>query len=258
MAIAFETVATNTGTDTSAEVTLPSGLTTGDLMIATVHNRTSTDAPGTHTWPGGWNVVHNVQCALGASTIGGTISVAWRAWVSGDSAPTVTGVDATQGCWVSICTRYSGADLTTPFADEDGVEEARNPSTSADLVVPTLTGGTADWVVATYSGAQLAARTWGSYAVATSERADLTHSPAQTIEVPTAWADSNGTVNTSGGVAPSGDPSGTITTAAAWGGILVARPDAVNAPGGTTTQTGTSNQPVSAVKTNVTEYTRLG
>lgn len=74
------------GTATTITPALPTGLEDGDVMIALIFCRQSGRA---FTWPAGWTAFYSQS-----STSAGSLSLARRAWASGDTAPGI-GVDST-------------------------------------------------------------------------------------------------------------------------------------------------------------------
>lgn len=141
MAISFVAAGTFASGTTTAAPGLPAGVAAGDLLILAVE--TANVAVAT---PAGWNVATSSPVSTGpANTAGGIrLSVFWRFFQTGDTAPSVsaTGADHT----TARIHAFRGVDSATPF---DGVTPTTSTAAaSTTLTMPGLTTVTANaWVV---------------------------------------------------------------------------------------------------------------
>lgn len=131
MAVAFRSVASSTGTDSSGEGTIPSGTATNDIMLAfVVHNSSSATISVAAS---GWDLLIDDPNPADYSL--------WcykRIFASGDSNPTWT--FSVAGNWTIDIVSYSGNDTTTPIDASGGNQSAAvNTKTTASLT-PSVTG----------------------------------------------------------------------------------------------------------------------
>lgn len=109
-------------------LTEPSGIATGDLMIACIGYRSN----AAFTVPGDWNLVSTQQSLGDTDATNGIASGLMMYCVRGGSAPTLTfnrtGGDVAQGRILA----YSGGHATDPF--DAGLSTTVNPATSAPAI----------------------------------------------------------------------------------------------------------------------------
>lgn len=138
MAISFPAVGAVSATNGGSNPTpgIPAGMTAGDCMVCFCYSDESTD--GSHTMPAGWD-----QIFQSAATSSGTMSAWFRAWQSGDAAPTVT-----------LVNHVGGTSGNTAIANIIGVRGADDASVAAfihQLGARTVTGSNQDVFVTTGS-----------------------------------------------------------------------------------------------------------
>jgi hypothetical protein len=223
MAIAFRAAATNSGTDSSAEVTLPSGSAQNDIIVAmvSVASNSGKTTNAAHTWPSGWNVLNTDGFESLSNSRSIRVSVAWHKFTTGDAAPSVTVTTPTVGAWGSLSMGYSGADGTTPFLSYSHSILADLTAATNTGTTPTATDSTAGlWPVSMFSFFNLTAPTCSYTSGASSSERGEINTNASSWDVTIAGYDSNATVDASGGV------STTVTSAAnamgwfRWIGLL--------------------------------------
>lgn len=141
MAISFVNKGTFASGTTSCSPGIPASLAAGDLMLLFVET-----ANQAVTQPSGWTEVTSSPIGTGtAAAIGAVrLTVYYRFWQSGDSAPSVA---VTSGNHVTaIIAGYSGVSASTPFDGVTPVTSTAAASTTATM--PGITTGSANaWVV---------------------------------------------------------------------------------------------------------------
>lgn len=255
MAIAYVTGSSGTATDGTVDIARLGSA--GQILIAQVV-ATNTAAIGAFTWGSGWNVLDSQETDNVVMTV--RSEIAWFLRTSGD--PTSWAIDtgsSTTSGQVAHYVYYSGCDTTAPVVvDEFGAQNTGTTATTTSPSTPTATSSVSGlWAVALFSQAGfVATRTWSSYTGSLTERIDAAEA-AGNERASGAIADTNGTVDASGGVSYTATPSGTGFAHRA--AVLLLQPptsSGTSASGGTTTQTGTSNAPVGRVGAKSTEYYR--
>lgn len=240
MAIALRAAAADSeGTDTSAEVLMPSGATQDDILIACVNHSKLNTEPAAFSWPANWTVLNSG--GGGGTANSSHFEVAWKKFNTGDGTQTVTLDSNNQGGWVSSCVAYSGVDLTTPVI-ANGIGSWSSATSSSTLTTPTATDSTADvWRVAIFQGVvAVADATWGSYSPADTERNDNSCTAA-TRRPNQALVDSNGTVDASAGTSVTATPTAGVNGRIAWIGLLNPAAAGSGAPAGNASVTSTAN-----------------
>lgn len=108
---------------------IPAGMVSGDVMLCVLYSREAVD--GSATISTGWTQAYNVR------TTGGLLAVWWRAWQSGDAAPTITLADHTGGVnGDSVCTAilgFRGANASAPIA-QLGTAYSSNSTTNIGAI----------------------------------------------------------------------------------------------------------------------------
>lgn len=230
-----------TSNTTSYVINKPSGVVSGDLMIATV--AISDPVVPTVTAPSGWTVVQNVtqsdsfaalRFAVLKRTAGGSEPSSWSGTLSATVKPVMTQVVAYRGC----------DDAANQFiAENDSLSSSGNSITTATV----NNTDSRSWRVSVFAASNDYYTYW-NWTNETTERADdsaeywASWSSYRTITMST--ADSNGTIGT-GNTNRSATLNRSYFAAASWIGILKALPSAP-APGANETErvdetTGTSN-----------------
>jgi hypothetical protein len=121
MAVGFGAIGTITGvSNTTVTPGLPGSLASGDVMLAFIVSRNDTTVWNT---PSGWNAVTNGAKA-NTTGAGPRVNLFWRAWQSGDTAPsfTIASGGATNSTDLGVIVRVTGASTTAPvmtIADGD-------------------------------------------------------------------------------------------------------------------------------------------
>jgi|GEM_PF-2135117 len=92
---------------TSTSISLPTGVTTGDVsfIIFVQANNSPLSGMQTLTPPSGWTVLHS----------SGGVAVVWRAFQSGDATTGITCSSTVTDWWESACVAYTGLDTTNPI-----------------------------------------------------------------------------------------------------------------------------------------------
>jgi dihydrofolate reductase len=147
--VAFRALSTATGTDDSAEGTIPTGTTTEDFMVAFLTSASSTATVSTPA--SGWDLQEADPSPADFST--------WcysRRWQSGDSNPTWT--LSVAGGWTVDIVSYSGTDSTTPVNVDIGEQGAALQEIALGPVTPTVD----DCMLVAFGAVDAAggARTW--------------------------------------------------------------------------------------------------
>lgn len=195
MAIALRGTATTTiGT---SNIAAPSGLVTGDFLLA------AGMSTGAMTTPAGWTQVR----AFAVSTV--NLWVGYLFWASGSSW-TLT------GSAITTCTAYSGVDPTTPLTAENGASGGGTSTAST----PSITNDSGNWLVASFANGGF---TYSGYSLSCVERAEVGNG----INFDIAAADTNG-AGPSGSQAITATMGGAIPNAA-WIGSL--KPAPISNPG---------------------------
>jgi hypothetical protein len=229
MAIAVRNSTSNTGEGTAspATITIPTGSTTGDIMLAFVVSASATTQ--SHSTPSGWTVLDDFQQS--GSGLFTRITVYYRFWQSGDAnaSVTITGMSGT-GSWVTQSIAYSGVFSVT------GNSAAGSTTTSASHTTPTATSSLSGlWRISAFAGLRSSPdATFSSYNPADTERGDNA-ATAGSFRAHCAIADSNGVINASSGTSVSATSDQTLAQPARWIGLL--RPNATDASAGTVTAT---------------------
>lgn len=164
MAISYINIASNNGsTETTAALTLPASVNTGDLLIGTLL-RTSQpgDLGGTVTWPSGWTQVDasSYQDPAGGFSV---LNVYIRSATAGE---TLSGIVCSVGWygWATTVAAYRGAVNTLVVADTF-VGHGVTTSTSSPISTSTITNTRADvWRVCAFSASTASwANTWTTF-----------------------------------------------------------------------------------------------
>lgn len=113
---------------------IPAGMQVGDVMFLHASIRVN---GGTVNTPSGWNALENyghVSSAL-------THAIFWRAWQSGDAAPTVTFTGGSAGS-TTLGMIYGFRGLPTASITEEVVTNQSNAASSTNLDFPSVTTST--------------------------------------------------------------------------------------------------------------------
>jgi hypothetical protein len=241
VAISF-VASTSGGTQTtSAAMTIPAGATEGDVLVAAVC--VSSTVSQTVTFPAGWTVVDTIVGTNSSGTIF-RLSVGVKTFHTGDGTQTATvsGISGGGEAWVCSCYRglSNGDSIAGAFADHNIGTMQVTPSGSwtTATTTETLTSGASGlWRISIFGALSLGSSThaWGSYSPADTERQDVM-SPGIQYRANIALADSNTTVNASGGTSVTATPSFATYNAVGWIGLLTPpQATAVNAEAATVT-----------------------
>lgn len=227
MSIAFvASTGGQTQTSATAAMTIPTGASEGNVLVAAVGvcNQNTTDP--VITFPSGWTVVdtaHNsVLLGILHNVCRYTLSIAVKTYHAGDGTQNATADSITGGglSWSMMCLSglKDGDSIADAFA-QHSMSAFRLSTSSAALTTNTVTDSTVGlWRIEVFgAGNRGTTASWGSYSPADTERQDNSSPTANSSTV--AVADSNGTVDASGGTSVSATPTAS-DIAVSWIGLL--------------------------------------
>ena len=204
---------TNSSSGTSYTINRPSGITTGDLMVAVL----TADASTTVTAPSGWTIQRTTTNASG----GFTQSVMYRYATSSESASWTGSIGTSTYIRSTQSAAYRNVNGTTPFIAENSATSGSGSSINTPTVTNT---NSLAWRVSAFS--EEGANTNTYWSANDTERWDsgaytgggLFGPPVDAIE--TSWNDSNGSVSTGSQARTGTFTSGSYSGAIAWIGLL--------------------------------------
>lgn len=112
-----------------AAIALPASMAAGEIMLLWVHSGDNI----AHGTPAGWTLKETLT-----NTATQRRSLFWRAWVTGDAAPTVThALGSSAVAWIEA---WTGRDTANPFS----AFGSQSNASSATITAPTITPGSAN------------------------------------------------------------------------------------------------------------------
>lgn len=225
MAISY--IAALTGVATTGgtfNISRPTGSSQDDIILATI-SASSSGAIGAFTWPGGWNVVQTQEGTAGTAVH--RVEIAWHVYATGETNYSVTVPTLTSGTRTHITATYRGCDTTTPWVSTD-LSAIEGDGVSGAITSDSLSSSVSNlWAIGAFFAHTSSANFSFAPGTGLTERQDRTNTTG-TYRTGIEVADTNGTIDASGGVSYSATPSGTTYNRCAFLGLL--QPPA--APGG--------------------------
>lgn len=129
----------NNAFDTTQEITLPSGIVSGDLLVAFCGG----SGNGPHTWPAGWTEIRDFEGTFRDCTVG------YRE-ADGTEGSSITVTSTNAGRSVSAAYRISGAEPVATQAPQVSPSTTEGAGATANVPALTPTGGAKDYLWITF------------------------------------------------------------------------------------------------------------